>query len=192
VIEHRQDSCAGRPIPKTLHPDLPHPSRCRQGETCLSPNARANAGWSRATGIPDASSSTAGSRLRAARREDRCSETSLTRLAGSPGTGSHRRCGATACTGQLTRFDGNRAAGANRSAQNSSACATQYRFRPRVIGRPTRGWVPAPSHVPLTALLITNGDAGLCIRMRWRSSLTSADSVDDRVQSGLIFAHRAG
>src|SRR5690242_17859855 len=67
-----------------------------------------------------------------------------------------------------------------------------------VLGRPysaiwpTRGWVPAPSHVPLTALLITNGDAGLCIRMRWRSSLTSADSADDRVQSGLIFVHRAG
>ena len=34
--------------------------------------------------------------------------------------------------------------------------------------------MPAPSHVPLTALLITNGDAGLCIRMRCRNSLTSA------------------
>ena len=41
---------------------------------------------------------------------------------------------------------------------------------------PTRGWVPAPNHVPLTALLITNGDTGLCIRMRWRNSLTSAES----------------
>jgi hypothetical protein len=28
---------------------------------------------------------------------------------------------------------------------------------------PPEGGVPAPSHVPLTALLITNGDAGLCI-----------------------------
>ncbi len=33
-----------------------------------------------------------------------------------------------------------------------------------------------PSHVPLTALLITNGDAGLCIRMRCRNSLTTHDS----------------
>src|SRR6516225_11759264 len=39
---------------------------------------------------------------------------------------------------------------------------------------PTGGWVPAPSHVPLTALLIANGDAGLRIRTRWRRSRTSA------------------
>ncbi len=43
---------------------------------------------------------------------------------------------------------------------------------------PPEGGVPAPSHVPLTALLITNGDAGLCIRMRCRKSLTSACAVD--------------
>src|SRR5215469_1684191 len=31
------------------------------------------------------------------------------------------------------------------------------------------GGVPASSHVPLMALLITNGHAGPCTRMRWRN-----------------------
>jgi hypothetical protein len=33
-------------------------------------------------------------------------------------------------------------------------------------------WIPVPSHVPLAALLVTNGDADLCIRMRRRDLLT--------------------
>jgi hypothetical protein len=65
--------------------------------------------------------------------------------------------------------------------QKREFCASAIPFTlrvPRILIRrsgPPEGWVPAPSHVPLTALLITNGDAGLCIRMRWRNSLTSAD-----------------
>src|SRR5580700_5383098 len=67
------------------------------------------------------------------------------------------------------------------SAQSWAICVQQpenpARFSAARIRRsgPPEGGVPAPSHVPLTALLITNGDAGLCIRMRCRNSLTSAE-----------------
>ena len=37
-----------------------------------------------------------------------------------------------------------------------------------------KGWIPVLSHVSLTALLITNGYAELCISLRRRNSLTSA------------------
>src|SRR5258708_1357507 len=56
---------------------------------------------------------------------------------------------------------------------------------------PPEGGVPAPSHVPLTALLITNGDAGLCTRMRCRNSLTSACAVTGQQASVLEQALRA-
>ena len=46
------------------------------------------------------------------------------------------------------------------------------------------------SHVSLTALLTTNGDADFCIKMRTRDSLTSADPVDLGAQSDLICAPR--
>ena len=51
-----------------------------------------------------------------------------------------------------------------------------YHFRVIIFIRqgPRRGWEPVLSHMSLTALLITNGDADLCIRMRRRDSLTSA------------------
>ena len=41
-----------------------------------------------------------------------------------------------------------------------------------------KGWVPVLSHVSLTALLVTNGDAELRISIRRRNSLTSADQGD--------------
>ena len=46
--------------------------------------------------------------------------------------------------------------------------------RVRIRQGPRRGREPELSHMSLTALLITNGDADLCIRMRRRDSLTSA------------------
>jgi len=67
------------------------------------------------------------------------------------------------------------------TAPNWQFCAADrsdlasHRGAPNRRSGPPEGGVPAPSHVPLTALLITNGDAGLCIRMRCRNSLTSAD-----------------
>src|SRR5262249_38752763 len=50
----------------------------------------------------------------------------------------------------------------------------QRRCQPRKIGRPLQRWIPGLGHVHLTALLITNGNADFCIRMRRRDSLTSA------------------
>src|SRR5205823_4835663 len=51
------------------------------------------------------------------------------------------------------------------------------RTRPRADSAiwPIQRVGPVLSHVSLTALLIANGDADLCIRMRRRNSLTSAD-----------------
>ena len=42
------------------------------------------------------------------------------------------------------------------------------------IGRPTQGWIPVLSHASLTALLITNVDAELCMSMRADNALSSA------------------
>ena len=50
---------------------------------------------------------------------------------------------------------------------------SEFKGRDRRSG-PPKGWIPVLSHVSLTALLITNGCAELCISLRRRNSLTSA------------------
>ena len=66
----------------------------------------------------------------------------------------------------------------DRQRQNWLFCAAQpRRTRHRQAAHSRQGPQrvgPVLSHVSLTALLIANGDADLCIRMRRQNSLTSA------------------